>query len=278
MSSSTEPSGRRVSRSLLFVPGDRPERFDKAAASGAHDVILDLEDAVAPAAKQTARDSVAAWLAGGRPALVRINAADTEWHADDVAMVRAAPGAGVMLPKADAEWLARTARALPGRRLVALLETVAGYMELRPMAAVAGLERIAFGSVDFCVDSGIADEGDAMTAIRTQIVLESCRAGLVAPVDGVSVEFRDESRMRAYALRSRQLGCGGKLCIHPAQVAAVNGAFLPTSGELQWARRVLAAFEQSRGAATAVDGKMIDKPVVERARRIVDEGDAAGIP
>jgi citrate lyase subunit beta/citryl-CoA lyase len=269
MSSSTEPSGRRVSRSLLVVPGDRPERFDKAAASGAHDVILDLEDAVAPAAKQTARDSVAAWLAGGRPALVRINAADTEWHADDVAMVRAAPGAGVMLPKADAEWLARTARALPGRRLVALLETVAGYMELRPMAAVAGLERIAFGSVDFCVDSGIADEGDAMTAIR---------AGLVAPVDGVSVEFRDEARMRADALRSRQLGCGGKLCIHPAQVAAVNGAFLPTSGELQWARRVLAAFEQSRGAATAVDGKMIDKPVVERARRIVDEGDAAGIP
>jgi citrate lyase subunit beta/citryl-CoA lyase len=84
--------------------------------------------------------------------------------------------------------------------------------------------------------------------------------------------------MRADALRSRQLGCGGKLCIHPAQVAAVNGAFLPTSGELQWARRVLAAFEQSRGAATAVDGKMIDKPVVERARRIVDEGDAAGIP
>jgi citrate lyase subunit beta/citryl-CoA lyase len=270
---------QKVARSLLFVPGDRPERFDKAAASGAHAVILDLEDAVAPGAKAQAREAVATWLAAGGPgrqAIVRINAADTPWYDDDVAMVRAAPAATPMLPKADAAALARTAAALPGRAMVALVETVAGYLGLRGLAAVPGVARIAFGSVDFAAESGIADEGDAMTAIRTQIVLESRHAGLAPPIDGVSVEFNDEARMRADGLRARQLGFGGKLCIHPRQVAAVNAAFLPSEAEVQWARRVLAAFEASGGAATAVDGKMIDKPVVDRARLILlDAQDAA---
>jgi citrate lyase subunit beta/citryl-CoA lyase len=268
MSSSNNTGAARIARSFLFVPGDRPERFAKAAASGAHEVILDLEDAVAPEAKAHARTAVAAWLADGARARVRINAADTEWFEQDLAMARAAPSAGVMLPKADAASTAQVAHALPGRSIVALVETVGGYMELRQLAAIPGLHRIAFGSVDFAGESGIADEGDAMTAIRTQIVLESRHAGLMAPIDGVSVEFGDEERMRSDALRSRQLGFGGKLCIHPRQVAPVNAAFLPTAGEVRWAQRVLAAFEASHGAATAVDGKMIDKPVVERARRI----------
>jgi citrate lyase subunit beta/citryl-CoA lyase len=266
----------RPARSLLFVPGDRPERFDKAVASGAHEVILDLEDAVAPAAKPQARESVASWLASGRNALVRINAADTAWYEDDLRMIQHAAGAGVMLPKADVDSLARTVRALPECRIIALLETVAGYMGLHQVAAIPGVERIAFGSVDFATESGIVDEGDAMTAIRTHIVLESRHAGLAAPIDGVSVEFGDDGRMRADALRSKQLGFGGKLCIHPRQVAAVNAAFQPSPAEVQWALRVIAAFEASNGAATAVDGKMIDKPVVERARRVAAEAGAAG--
>lgn len=266
----------RIARSLLFVPGHLPERFDKAAGSGAHEVVLDLEDAVAPAAKAEARDRVASWLATGREAFVRLNAVDTEWHADDLRMLQAAPRAGVMLPKSDAESLARTARALPGRRIIALLETVAGYLELTRLAAVPGLERIAFGSVDFAAESGIEDAGDAMTSVRIQIVLQSCQAGLAAPVDGVSLHFTDDACMQAEARRSRQLGFGGKLCIHPRQVAAVNAAFLPTAQDVAWAQGVLAAFEASAGAATSLDGKMIDKPVVERARRILAEGGAVG--
>lgn len=260
----------RIARSFLFVPGDRPERFEKALASGAQDIILDLEDAVAPAAKAQARAAVAAWLDTNQlPVLVRINAAQTEWYADDLHMLLSAPQAGVMLPKADATTLARTALALPGRRLVALLETVGGFMELPLLAVVPGLERIAFGSVDFAAESGIADEGEALTSVRTQIVLASCHAGLVPPIDGVSLNFIDEAQMRADAQRSRSLGFGGKLCIHPRQVAATHAAFLPSVEELAWARRVLTAFEASGGAATAVDGKMIDKPVVDRALRIV---------
>jgi len=265
MSPSNNP---RVSRTLLFVPGDRPERFEKAAASGAHEIIFDLEDAVAPAAKDAARSSVDQWLAGGGKAIVRINGADTAWYAADAAMLKRHANATVMLPKAEAASLARTAAALPGRRLVALVETVTGYMELREVAGSPGVERIAFGSVDFSGESGIVDEGEALTSVRTAIVLASCHAGLHQPIDGVSLEFNDPARMTEDALRSRQLGFGGKLCIHPRQVAAVNAAFMPSQAEREWAQRVLKAFETSGGAATAVDGKMIDKPVVERARRI----------
>ncbi|MGE6918355.1 HpcH/HpaI aldolase/citrate lyase family protein [Achromobacter kerstersii] len=274
-----------LARSLLFVPGDRPDRYARAVASGAHAVILDLEDAVAPAAKAQARAEVAAWLAQGGQGIVRINAADAEWYHEDVQALQGlegqgqqeASGAGVMLPKADAATVAQTMQALPGRPIIALLETVRGYMDLHKMARLPGVARIAFGSVDFAVDSGIADEGDAMTAIRTEIVLACRHAGLAAPIDGVSLEFNDPEQMQADARRARQLGFGGKLCIHPRQVAAVNAAFQPTVDEQDWARRVLAAFDASHGAATALDGKMIDKPVVERARRIAAESRGAAM-
>jgi citrate lyase subunit beta/citryl-CoA lyase len=261
----------RIARSLLFVPGDRPERFGKAVASGAHRIVFDLEDAVAPAAKNQARAAVGDWLATGNQAVVRINAVDTDWHEDDIEMLRSQPESLVMLAKADDQSLMRAASALPSHRFIALLETVAGYMSLQALCSVARLERIAFGSIDFSVDSGIADEGEALTAVRTHIVLASRHAGLEAPIDGVSLELVDQARMRVDALRARSLGFGGKLCIHPRQVVPVNEAYLPTSEEIAWAQRVRQAFEASAGAATALDGKMIDKPVVDRAAQILAE-------
>lgn len=258
-------------RSLLFVPGHRPERFDKAAASGAHQVVLDLEDAVGPEAKTEARQRVAAWLKAGGQAMVRVNAADTQWYAEDIQMLQAIPGAAVMLPKACKDSLASVIHDLAGRSVIGLLETVRGYLQLRDLCAIQGLERLAFGSLDFGTESGIADELDALTAVRTNIVLESAYAGLKAPLDGVSTEFNDLERMRSDVLRSKQLGFGGKLCIHPRQVAVVNDAFLPTTEQYQWAQRVMVAFEQSKGAATAIDGKMIDRPVVDHAQRIISD-------
>lgn len=263
-----------LSRSLLFVPGHRPERFDKAVASGAHEVILDLEDAVEPAAKAQARDAVANWLGAGHRAVVRINAADTGWHADDMAMVRSHAGATVMLSKATPEAAALTTGTLCGRPIIALLESARAFMALDRLVAIPGVARIAFGSVDFSADSGIVDEDDALTAVRVQIVLASRGAGLASPIDGVSVEFTDMARIAQEALRSRRLGFGGKLCIHPRQVAPTHAAFKPTPQELAWAARVLAAFEASHGAATALDGEMVDKPVVERARQIELEASA----
>jgi citrate lyase subunit beta/citryl-CoA lyase len=262
----------REARSLLFVPGDRPDRFGKAAAAGAHEIIIDLEDAVSPANKRVAREALVEWLkAPGRFASVRVNAAQTPWFRDDLDAVRQLSSATVMLAKADIESLSQVAAALPGCRLIALLETVKGYMELRQMVTVPGLSRIAFGSIDFGVDAGISDQDDAMTPIRTQIVLESRYAQLQAPVDGVSVNFKDEDQMRREASRSRQLGFGGKLCIHPRQVVAVNSAFTPDAEQVDWAQRVIAAFEASQGGATTVDGKMVDKPLVVQARQIMAE-------
>lgn len=261
----------KISRSLLFVPGDRPERFAKAAASGAHQVVLDLEDAVPTVAKAAARDAIDTWLGEGNLAAVRINAAESDWFEDDLRLIKNHPGATLMLAKAEADSLRKVADALPGHPVIALLETVAGYMQLRQMAATAGVNRMAFGSIDFAVESGIQDEADAMTAVRTQIVLESRYAGLLAPIDGVSVNLTDPELINRDALRTRQLGFGGKLCIHPKQVAAVNAAYRPTESEVDWAHRVIAADAQSRGGATRVDGKMVDKPVVEQARRILLE-------
>lgn len=260
-------------RSYLFVPGDRPERFDKARASEAHRIILDLEDAVAPLAKDAARQSVAAWLADhpGAPALVRINAADTPWFDDDLAMLLQAPGAGLMMPKAEPRSMVTALHRLAGtaRETVALVETVRGLLELRTVAAMEGVQRIAFGSIDFGMDAGMADgdEEPGMTAVRVQIALESRLAKLPPPIDGVTTAL-DGDAVGVQAARARRLGFGGKLCIHPRQVAGVHGAFAPTAAERAWAQAVLDAFEASGGAAVALDGKMIDKPVVERARLI----------
>ncbi len=268
----------RLARSFLFVPGDRPDRFGKAADSGADQVVIDLEDAVAPAAKAAARDAVAAWLRPGRRSAVRINAADTAWFEEDLYLARSLPAATLMLPKADAESLERVTAALPDRPVIALIETVKGYLGLRRLAAMPGLSRIAFGSVDFAAETGIADEDEAMTPVRVQIVLESCHAGIAPPIDGVSTGFGDEAALQRQALRSRQLGFGGKLCIHPRQVSAVNLAFRPAPERVEWARRVLAAFAASGGGVTTVDGHMIDKPVVEQARRVLADAGGEGDP
>jgi citrate lyase subunit beta/citryl-CoA lyase len=151
-------------RSYLFVPGDRPERFAKALASGADRVVLDLEDAVAPAAKEKAREAVVRWLraaddAASSRAIVRINGAEAPWHADDLEALRALPApVAAMLPKSERADIVEAVHARTGAPAILLVETVAGLVNLRRIAACAGVKRIAFGSVDFCSDAGI--EGD----------------------------------------------------------------------------------------------------------------------
>jgi len=265
---------KTTSHSYLFVPGDRPERFDKALAAGADRVIFDLEDAVLPEAKSRARDALHGWLAqhGADPRLlVRINGAETPWHADDLRLAAALPGiAGVMLPKAErASDLARVRAALRQEQaLYALIETVDGIVRLREIAAVAGLTRLAFGSVDFCADAGMSDERAALDPMRTQLVIESRHARLPAPVDGVTLAMGDEAALTSDVRHARMLGMGAKLCIHPRQIDAVNRGFLPTEAESAWARRVLDAVAQAGAGAIAVDGKLVDRPVVERAKAI----------
>ncbi|MGF6527898.1 HpcH/HpaI aldolase/citrate lyase family protein [Variovorax sp. PvP013] len=262
-------------RSYLFVLGDRPERFDKAVASGAHRIILDLEDAVAPTSKDVARAAVSEWLVAhpGVPALVRINAVNTVWFEADLSMLAGIPGAGLVCPKAEPDAMAAALEALRSsvpREAVALIETVRGLLDLRATAALPGVGRLAFGSIDFSLDAGTADGVDepGMTAARTTIALESRYASLPAPIDGVSTEI-DGDTVRVHADRARRLGFGGKLCIHPRQVDTVLQAFAPTAEERRWAMDVIAAFKAAGGSAVSLRGQMIDLPVVERASRIV---------
>lgn len=264
-------------RSYLFVPGDRPDRFAKARASGAGCVVLDLEDAVAPDAKEAARGSVLRLppRGNGPQLLVRVNAADTTWHAADLdaaeALIARRAIDGIMLPKAEAAPAAAATGRLGGI-VVALMETVAGLVDLRALAAVPGIARIAFGSVDFCADAGILGDREELAFVRGQLVIESRHAGLPAPVDGVTLALDDAEALASDVRRARSFGFGAKLCVHPRQVTAVEAGFAPSETELAWARRVRAA--ASSGAATAVDGKLVDRPVLERAAALLAEASA----
>jgi citrate lyase subunit beta/citryl-CoA lyase len=264
-----------LSRSFLFVPANRPERFDKAVASGAHQVILDLEDAVAPADKAAARRSVMEW-SGRTDAIVRVNGADSTFFAADLEMIRSAGVRRLMLPKAEPAALNRLAGLLDRPcEVIALIETVKGYAELRSIGKSGLVAQIAFGNLDFGIDSGVTEVTQELDPIRLQIVLESRLAGLAPPIDGVTTSWADPVAFGHAVSRSKALGFGAKLCIHPAQVELVNEAFLPTTEELDWARRVMAAAEGGAGAAVALDGKMIDAPVIRHAELIL--GSAASI-
>ncbi|WP_108660677.1 HpcH/HpaI aldolase/citrate lyase family protein [Acuticoccus kandeliae] len=258
-------------RSYLFVPGDRADRFAKAAASGADAIILDLEDAVAPSAKEGAREAVAAWFAGGGAGVVRINGLDTPFAEADLAMLADAD-ATIMVPKASPAALAEVSMRLPGRPLIALVETVEGLVNVQAVATVTGVARLAFGNLDFGMDARIPGEGDTLDPARFAIAIASRHANLVPPVDGVTVAIGDEARLAEDVARSRRLGFTAKLCIHPKQVAAVNAAFSPSAEDVAWAKRVLAAVSEAEGVVQ-LDGKMVDAPVIARARTILEAGE-----
>jgi citrate lyase subunit beta/citryl-CoA lyase len=252
----------------LFVPADRTERFAKAAASGADAVIVDLEDAVAAASKESARAALAASLPAS-PVIVRVNATGTPWHDGDIDLIQSLDAVGVMLPKAeDPEAVAAIAQRLRGGRpVIALIETALGVHHAVDIAAVEGVTQLAFGPADYGNDIGCGGAPEALLLARSTLVLASRLAGLPAPLDGPCFDFRDGAKTAEEARYAGMLGFGGKLCIHPNQVPWVKDAFRPTDAEIAWARQVVAA--EGSGGAASVDGAMIDAPVVARARRIL---------
>ncbi len=253
----------------LFVPADRPDRFAKAFAAGADAVILDLEDAIAPdgkaaarAALLAARDAIAA---AGCPVLVRVNAAGSPWQADDFAAAAVLPLAGLVLPKAETGAGVRAAEGAAGRPVLALIESARGVAAARDIAAAAA--RLAFGSIDLSADLGCADDRAPLLAFRSAVVLASRLAGLPPPLDGVTPGYRDPAPVADDARYAATLGFGGKLLIHPAQIAPARAGFHPDAAEIAWAERVVAAARDGR--AVAVDGAMVDTPVRLRAEQIL---------
>ena len=265
----------RAPLSYLFVPGDRPERFDKALAAGADAVILDLEDAVAPAGKGAARKEIAQWFGcnkefAGR-IVVRINDQASEWFDADLELLRTAGILGAMLPKAEqAAQIDRVAAVLaPGGYVIPIVESARGLLSVDAIAAAGGVQRLAFGTLDYAFDLDLSDDPRGLLYPACRIALASKAAGLLSPIAGVTADLSNQDALLEDLALARACGFGAKLCIHPKQVAPIHRALAPTADQLAWARRVLAAAQAGPGAVQ-VDGKMVDRPVILKATAMLE--------
>src|SRR3954447_1851719 len=262
----------------LFVPGNRPDRFDKALNSGADAIILDLEDAVDPASKDAAREAVGAWLDGGHAedgrVLIRINDDTTPWYGADCILLDRFGSVGVVLPKAErAGQIAALPRHGSGRIVVPLIETARGLRAVDEIAAADRVQRLAFGTLDFAADLDLSGDERGLIPPAMMIALASRCAEKAAPVAGVTPAIDHAGALKRNLDFARAFGFTAKLCVHPGQVAAVREALAPTPAEQDWARRVIAAAEAGTGAVQ-VDGRMVDRPVLLKAHAILDRANS----
>ncbi|WP_375057450.1 HpcH/HpaI aldolase/citrate lyase family protein [Zobellella sp. DQSA1] len=268
-------------QTLLFVPANRPERYEKAQAAGADAVIIDLEDAVPAAEKDSARATLAGWLDGRPPAsvLVRINGTGSPWFTQDTILCRSPAIAAIVVPKAEEpDALAELAN-ITDKPLLPFIESALAFARLDKIAAATGVKRLLFGKLDLAVDLGMdypPPEGNphdesAFLFARSQLVMASRAHGLAAPLDAIYTGIHDQEGLANYARQAMKLGFGGVLLIHPKQVEPAQGAMAPTEAQIAWARRILEAELRVNGAVVAVQGNMVDAPIMVRARRILKE-------
>jgi len=282
-------SGPFKLRSLLFAPGDSARKAEKALASAADGVILDLEDSVGLPGKDAARAQVAALLPVSRPGvIVRVNPRGTPWYRMDLAAVAPRSPAAILLPKCtgpdDLHALdhhleaLEAAHRLPvgGIRVLALVtETAASLARMDYGAAPARLLALCFGAEDLSADLGIAPRGPGqayaapVAAARAMTVLAAAAAG-VGALDTPWPDPRDPAGLATEAQQAAADGFAGKLCIHPGQIEAVTAAFTPTPDRVAWAEQVRDGFAERPDAGVfALDGKMIDRPHLKLAERIL---------
>lgn len=258
----------------LYVPGDRPDRFAKALAAGADQVILDLEDAVAGDRKAEARAEVAAALVrGGQVSVaVRVNGAGTPWHAADLAMLAGLDRLpAVRLPKverpADVE---AVLGALGGRpvELTCLLESALGIEQAYAIAGHPGVSAIALGEADLRAELGITSE-EGLDWLRVRTVVAARAAGLPPPAMAVYPRLDDPDGLAASCRRGAALGLRGRTAISPRQIPVIRAAFTPTEAEVVDAELVLQALAGAAGAVRLPDGRMVDEAMAAQARRVL---------
>lgn len=272
-------------RSLLFVPGDRPDRMEKALGAGADALILDLEDAVAPQNKQVARHEVAHFLNQHNEAriFVRVNPIDSEENVKDLNAILPSHPDGIVLPKAEGgASVAELAKRLSERsnataQILAIgTETPAAVFQLGTYGGTKRLIGLTWGAEDLPAAVGAAtsrEEDGSFTPpyeLARSLCLFGAAAAGVLPIETVYPAFKDLEGLAAYAARARRDGFLGMMAIHPAQVPVINDAFTPSEAELAHARAVIAAFEANPGSgALSLDGKMIDRPHLIQAQRLL---------
>lgn len=249
----------------LFLPADRLDRLSKAVGSGADAIILDLEDGVAAPEKTKARKAVAKMQRQEIPFLVRMNGIGTPWHDEDLSMVSELDWlSAVVLPKSDflpTSW--------PPVRTWALIETAAGIDNARGLAVSRKIDRLVFGSIDYCADMGCAHTRSALLSARSELVLASRLADLAPPIDGVHANISDLEGAESEARYAQELGFSGKLAIHPSQIPPIRRGFAPSQEKVAWAREIIGAND----GATAVGGMMVDAPVRAIAAAILQRAD-----
>jgi citrate lyase subunit beta/citryl-CoA lyase len=257
-------------RSYLFAPGHNQKLLRRVFEAGADAVMLDLEDAVPPAAKQRAREMVAEVLET-RSAWVRINAVRTDTAAADLDAI-AGDAAGIRIPKVEApedvDWVVHRAH---GKPLICAIESARGILAAQEIALVPGVRQLSLGGVDLRRDLGAGDGTLQTIYARSHLVVVSRAAGLDPPIDSVYARLDDEPGLRAEAEFARSLGFFGKSAIHPRQLAVLHDVFTPSAEELEWAQGVLEAFTAAGGEAVKLtDGEFVDLPVADRARRLLE--------
>jgi citrate lyase subunit beta/citryl-CoA lyase len=262
---------------FLFVPGNRPERFSKALGSGAHAIIIDLEDAVAEEDKAAARSAIQkAWPGFSseerQRIVIRSNAPGTRFYGEDLMLAEELNIACLLIPKSESiDQINGAAEVLPTTAIIPMIETARGLEQIDSIANAQQVIRLALGNLDLQADLGMvcdAQESELQVA-RFGLVLASRLAEIAPPVDGVTIATDDIDRIMADALRGKRLGFGAKLCIHPKQVPIVSKAFTPTEAELQWSNQVIEADKASKGGVVKLNGRMIDRPVVLLAKRLL---------
>jgi citrate lyase subunit beta / citryl-CoA lyase len=264
-------------RTLLFAPGNRPERFKKAAQSGADAVVLDLEDSVPISEKAVAREAIEREWDGlralGVPIVVRVNSPEIALGEEDLDWLAGLelPDA-VMLPKSESvQVLSRVHQRLDDIALLPIVESAAGYSALSGLGGAPGVVRLVIGHIDFMADVGFQCDAveSELVPLRFAVSMATRLNRLAPAVDGVTTQIGDDEKLREDVRRAVRFGFGGKLCIHPRQVSVVHDAMRPTEQELEWARKVVAASEAAGGAAVQIDGRMVDLPVVLQAQRML---------
>lgn len=261
-------------RTALFVPGNRPERFAKALSCGADAVIVDFEDAVQESDKVAAREHLARFLATNPDARVwvRVNTVQHPQHATELEFCTRQTGViGLLLPKAEHPTdVARAA--LGGKAIIPIIESAKGLLELADIARTPGVQRLAYGGLDFSLDLGLVAGSTGaermLDQVRFALLLHSRLAKLAPPLETVFARIDDSPGLEAFMGAAQGMGFDGMLCIHPAQVAIVHQIMLPSAQELRWAQRVLEQVDE-RAGAFQMDGQMIDAPVIQRARNLL---------
>lgn len=267
---------------FLFAPAHDVRKVTRALTSGADAVILDLEDSVPPAQKAEARAAIATLLASkpdpSTEIWVRVNAAGPDFDAD-VSQIPVSMLTGVVLPKAEDPERIGALAAAGVRRALLLVESAAGLHDLERLARASPIvERVAIGTFDLALDLRLLavddpDQSELMWHIRSQIVIESRRLGLGPPVDGVYGSPSDEDGLRAACARAHRMGFGAKLLIHPKQIAVTRAEFGIAPNDLAEARHIVSAYGQALASglgAITVNGRLVDRPVFERARVLLD--------